>query len=172
MLEMDRGARRRVTAPERAEVAEIRSVPAGTGNREENEGGSCLPASPGASGTRAGRPRRPTPGTSAPARVGDRLPRLFSLFPLAIFLVSIFGLLIEDDQRRQEVVTFLVDNFRLSTVGSVRLDEAVAGLTSPTSALGLIAVLGLLWASSGMMAAIRIALTSVWSAEPRQAVAR
>jgi membrane protein len=94
---------------------------------------------------------------------------LFSLFPLAIFLVSIFGLLIENDERREEVVTFLVDNLRLSTAGSVRLDEAVAGLTSPTSALGLIALLGLLWAATGMMATIRIALTGVWGAEHRQA---
>jgi len=94
---------------------------------------------------------------------------LFSLFPLAIFLVSIFGLLIDNDERRDEIITWLVDNVRLSAAGSVRLDEAAAGLTSPTSALGLIALLGVLWAASGMMAAIRIALTNVWGAERRRA---
>jgi len=94
---------------------------------------------------------------------------LFSLFPLAIFLVAIFGLLIENDERRDEIITWLVDNLRLSAAGSVRLDEAVAGLASPTSALGLIALLGVFWAASGMMAAIRIALTSIWEAERRQA---
>ena len=94
---------------------------------------------------------------------------LFSLFPLAIFLVSIFGLLIENDERRDEIITWLVENLRLSPEGSVRLDEAVAGLASPTSALGLIALLGVLWAASGMMAAIRIALTSVWGTERMQA---
>ena len=76
---------------------------------------------------------------------------LFSLFPLAIFLVSIFGLLIENDgasrrdrhlDRRQPAPL---------AAGSVRLDEAVAGLGEPTSAVGLIALLGVLWAASGMM---------------------
>lgn len=94
---------------------------------------------------------------------------LFSLFPLGIFLVSIFGLLIENAERRDEIVSWLVENLRLSDAGSVRLDEAVAGLASPTSALGLIALLGVFWAASGMMAAIRIALTSVWGAERRRA---
>ncbi len=67
---------------------------------------------------------------------------LFSLFPLAIFLVSIFGLLIENDERRNEIVTWIVDNLLLSTEGSVRLDEAVAGVATPTSALGLVALAG------------------------------
>jgi uncharacterized BrkB/YihY/UPF0761 family membrane protein len=47
---------------------------------------------------------------------------LFSLFPLAIFLVSIFGLLIENDDRRNEIVTWAVDHLRLSPDGSVRLE--------------------------------------------------
>ena len=94
---------------------------------------------------------------------------LFSLFPLAIFLISIFGLLIENDERRNEIVTWIVDNLLLSPEGSVRLDEAVAGLATPTSALGLVALLGVLWGASGMMAAIRVALTNVWGTERRQA---
>lgn len=94
---------------------------------------------------------------------------LFSLFPLAIFLVSAFGLLIQDDERRDDVVTWLVDNLLLSPDGSTRLDQAVAGLDDPSSALGLVAVVGVLWGASGMMAAIRIALTNVWGAERRQA---
>ena len=57
---------------------------------------------------------------------------LFSLFPLGIFLVSIFGLLIENAERRDEIVSWLVENLRLSDAGSVRLDEAVAGRASPT----------------------------------------
>jgi membrane protein len=95
---------------------------------------------------------------------------LFSLFPAAIFFISIFGLLIEDDERRDRIVTWIVDNLRISPEGSVRIDEAVAGLATPTSALGLIALIGVLWAASGMMAAIRIALTNVWGAERRQAL--
>lgn len=94
---------------------------------------------------------------------------LFSLLPLAIFMASLFGLLIENAERRNELVTWLVDRLSLSQAGSVRLDEAVAGLASPSSALGLLALVGVFWAASGMMAAIRIALTSLWGAERRQA---
>lgn len=94
---------------------------------------------------------------------------LFSLFPLAIFMASLFGQLIENAERRDELVTWLVDRLSLSPAGSVRLDKAVAGLASPSSALGLLALVGVFWASSGMMAAIRIALTSLWGAERRQA---
>jgi membrane protein len=94
---------------------------------------------------------------------------LFSLIPLGIFLVSIFGLLIQNDARRDEIVTWVVDHLHLSAEGSVRLDEAVQGTGSPLSALGLVALLGVLWAASGMMAAIRIALTNVWGAERRVA---
>lgn len=94
---------------------------------------------------------------------------LFSLFPLAIFMASLFGLLIENAERRDELVTWLVDHLSLSQAGSVRLDEAVAGLATPSSALGLLALVGVFWAASGMMAAIRIALTSLWGAERRQA---
>ena len=90
---------------------------------------------------------------------------LFSLFPLAIFLVSIFGLLIQNDDRRDEIVTWVVDNLLLSPEGSVRLEEAISGLGQPISAVGLVALLGVLWAASGMMGSIRVALTSIWGAE-------
>jgi uncharacterized BrkB/YihY/UPF0761 family membrane protein len=94
---------------------------------------------------------------------------LFSLFPLAIFLVSIFGLLIENAERRDELVTWVVERFHLSEAGSVRLDEAIAGLASPSSALGLIALVAVFWGASRMMAAIRVALTSLWGTERRNA---
>jgi membrane protein len=94
---------------------------------------------------------------------------LFSLFPLAIFLVSVFGLLIQNDERRDDIVRWLVDNLFLSPEGSVRLDQAVEGLDDPPSALGLVALVGVLWGVSGMMSAIRVALTNVWGAERRVA---
>jgi len=94
---------------------------------------------------------------------------LFSIVPLAIFLVSFFGILIQNDERREEIVAWLVDNLLLSPEGSVRLDEAVSGLGQPVSAVGLVALLGVLWGASGMMGSMRVALTSIWGAERRQA---
>ncbi|HXV34498.1 MAG TPA: YihY/virulence factor BrkB family protein [Gaiellaceae bacterium] len=94
---------------------------------------------------------------------------LFSIFPLAIFFASLFGVLIENDERREELVTWIVDHLSLSEAGSDNLDAAVQGLATPSSAVGLVAFLGVLWAASGMMASIRIALTSLWGAQRRQA---
>jgi membrane protein len=94
---------------------------------------------------------------------------LFSLVPLAIFLVSIFGLLIQNAQRRDEIVTWIVDNLLLSPEGSVRLDEAISGLGQPLSAVGLVALIGVLWAASGMMGSLRVALTNIWGTERRRA---
>jgi membrane protein len=94
---------------------------------------------------------------------------LFSLFPLGIFLVSIFGLLIENAERRDELVTWVVERLHLSEAGSASLDEAIAGLATPSSALGLIALLAVFWGASGLMGAIRIALTSLWGTERREA---
>jgi membrane protein len=95
---------------------------------------------------------------------------LFSLFPLGIFLVSIFGLLIHNEERRDRIVTWIVDNLLLSADGSARLDQAVAGLDNPSSALGVVAVLAVLWGASGMMSAIRIALPNGWGGPRRRAV--
>lgn len=94
---------------------------------------------------------------------------LFSIVPLAIFLVSFFGLLIQNAERREELVTWIVDNLLLSPEGSVRLDEAIAGLGTPLSAVGLVALLGVLWGASGMMGSMRVALTSIWGSERRRA---
>jgi membrane protein len=94
---------------------------------------------------------------------------LFSLFPLGIFLVSIFGLVIENAERRDELVGWVVERLHLSEAGSESLDQAVSGLAQPSSVLGLIALLGVFWGASGMMAATRIALTSLWGTDRRQA---
>jgi hypothetical protein len=56
----------------------------------------------------------------------------FSLFPLGIFLVSIFSLMIQNAEPRHQIVTWLVDDLLLSPEGSVRLNEAVNdGLAIP-----------------------------------------
>jgi Virulence factor BrkB len=93
----------------------------GSARGKENQAGRCPPAS-GVSGKPAERPR-PYSRNLCPqlaAAIAYRV--LFSLFPLAIFLVSIFGLLIENDDRRNEIVTWAVDHLRLSPDGSVRLE--------------------------------------------------
>lgn len=97
---------------------------------------------------------------------------LFSLFPLAIFLIAILGLVLQDDARREQVTTWLLDNLPLSEEAGLDVADAVSGLASPFSIAGLVALIGLLWAASGMMAAIRAALSNIWSGEPKRSIVR
>jgi membrane protein len=83
---------------------------------------------------------------------------LFSLFPLTIVLVSIFGLILQDDELRQSVIDELIDFLPVSEEGQADVESSIEGLASPLSAIGLISLVALLWGASGMMAAIRIGL--------------
>ena len=83
---------------------------------------------------------------------------LFSLFPLTIVLVSIFGLILQDDELRQDVIDELVAFLPVSEEGEADVERSIEGIASPLSAIGLISLVALLWGASGMMAAIRIGL--------------
>jgi membrane protein len=83
---------------------------------------------------------------------------LFSLFPLTIVLVSIFGLVLQDDELRQSVIDELIDFLPVSEEGQADVESSIEGIASPLSAIGLVSLVALLWGASGMMAAIRIGL--------------
>ena len=93
---------------------------------------------------------------------------LFSLFPLTIFLVSIFGLVLQDDELRADVIEELVDFLPVSEEGQVDIESSIEGLASPLSAIGLISLIALLWGASGMMAAIRIGLEEAMKIDRRR----
>src|SRR5262249_48602862 len=83
---------------------------------------------------------------------------LFSLFPLTIALVSIFGLVLQDDELRQRVINELVDILPVSTSGQDSIQHSIEQIASPLSAIGLISLVALIWGASGMMASIRLGL--------------
>jgi membrane protein len=80
---------------------------------------------------------------------------LFSIAPLAIVLVSIFGLVLQDDSVRQDVVNTIVDALPVSAAGRQDVERAVTDVATPASAAGLVSLLVFTWAASGMMTAIR-----------------
>lgn len=90
---------------------------------------------------------------------------LFSLFPLAILLVAVLGLVLRDESLRQQVVDFLLRRVPLSPRGRSDLERLITGVTGGSSALGLLGLLGLAWSASGMMAALRAALNAAWGLE-------
>jgi membrane protein len=99
----------------------------------------------------------------------DRCPRdaaaiayrvLFSVGPLAIVLVSIFGLVLQDDGVRRQVVDAIVRALPLSAAGRKDVEDAITTIATPASAAGLISLLLFAWTASGMMTAIRQGLES------------
>ena len=80
---------------------------------------------------------------------------LFSIAPLAIVLVSIFGLVLQDDSVRRDVVDTIVDALPVSAAGRHDVEDAITAIATPASAAGLVSLLVFAWAASGMMTAIR-----------------
>jgi membrane protein len=87
---------------------------------------------------------------------------LFSIFPLAIVLAGIFGIVVDATGVQADVVDAIVRNVPLSADGAARLRRLLEQSTGGLSALGLIGVVGLVYAASGMMASIRLALNEAW----------
>ena len=97
---------------------------------------------------------------------------LFSLFPLTIFLVSIFGLVLQDDELRQTVIDELVDILPVSESGQTDVAESIEGIATPLSAIGFISLIALFWGASGMMASIRIGLEAALKVDRGRPAAR
>jgi len=83
---------------------------------------------------------------------------LFSLAPLAIVLVSVFGLVLQDTELKQDVTDKIVSVLPVDASGSARVERAISDIATPASAAGLVSLLVFLWAATGMMGAIRSGL--------------
>jgi membrane protein len=80
---------------------------------------------------------------------------LFSIVPLAIVLVSIFGLVLQDDQVRKDVLNAIVDFLPVTAAGKKDVEKALNSIATPASAAGLVSFAVFAWAAVGMMTAIR-----------------
>jgi membrane protein len=83
---------------------------------------------------------------------------LFSLVPLSIVLVAIFGLVLRNDGLRTDVIRQIVDALPLSQSGSADVTRQIEKLASPATAFGLFSLLIFGWAATGMMASLRAGL--------------
>jgi membrane protein len=91
---------------------------------------------------------------------------LFSLVPLSIVLVSIVGIFLRDEARRQDVIDEIVSHLPFTESGTSSVEDAITHLASPTSAFGLVSLLIFFWASSGMMGAVRTGLEAALRVAP------
>ena len=97
---------------------------------------------------------------------------LFSIAPLVIVLVSIFGLVLQDDSVRQDVVNAIVDVLPVSAAGRKDVEDAVTAIATPASAAGLISLLVFAWAATGMMTALRKGLESAMGVTESRPIVR
>jgi membrane protein len=97
---------------------------------------------------------------------------LFSLAPLAIVLVSVFGLVLQNDELKQDVTDKIVSVLPVDASGSARVERAISNIASPASAAGLVSLLVFLWAATGMMGAIRSGLQSAIAPDDHRPLVR
>ena len=97
---------------------------------------------------------------------------LFSLFPLAIALVSVFGLVLQDDELRQQVINEVTDLLPGEQSGQGNIQQSIDQIATPLSAIGLISLVALLWGASGMMASIRLGLEAAMKVDRGRPAAR
>lgn len=85
---------------------------------------------------------------------------LFSLVPLVALVVSVLDLLLPSELRK-DVVDWLFHRLPGQTLKSA-VNQSLAHPGTAGPLVAVVALVGLLWAASGMMASIRTALRVVW----------
>lgn len=97
---------------------------------------------------------------------------LFSLAPLAIVLVAIFGIVLQDDDLRERVIADIVDALPLSDQGTADVTAAIEKIATPVNVLGVVSLVVFAWAASGMMGALRLGLEAAMRVERSRPIAR
>jgi membrane protein len=92
---------------------------------------------------------------------------LFALAPLTVALVSVFGLLLQNEELQHDVINKVVSTLPVNTED---VTKAIENIATPASAAGLISLLVLVWAASGMMTAIRFGLERTMSVKEDRGV--
>lgn len=98
---------------------------------------------------------------------------LFSILPLAIFIVSIFGLVLSSNDLRNAIVDRVLETVPLTqTEGRSAVIDAldnVKRVSGPVAALGLI---GTLFTASSVFASIRKSLNTIWKVQEQRPFAQ
>lgn len=93
---------------------------------------------------------------------------LFSLAPLTVALVSVVGLLLQNQELKDDVINKIVS---VLPVRGESVTKAIDNIATPASAVGLVSLLVLVWAASGMMTSIRFGLERTMDIEEDRGVA-
>jgi membrane protein len=92
---------------------------------------------------------------------------IFSLVPFLAVLLTVLELVLPDSAH-DRVVEWLVTAIPLPIDVSTSVEGAIRQAGTPASVAGAIALIGFVWAASGMMGALRLAFRAVWGNEPNR----
>lgn len=91
---------------------------------------------------------------------------LFSLFPLLIFMVSIFGIFLQSGSLQEDLIEDVLEFIPLtSDEGRDEVREAIGAIAGISIPLSIVGLLGLAWSASAMFGAIRTSLNIAWDIE-------
>lgn len=89
---------------------------------------------------------------------------LFSVFPAAIVLAAVAGVILDDQQAREDVIDFLFRELPLSddTQGRSDIESLIKGVTRNSGTLGVIGIVGLLISTSALFSSARNAIDAIF----------
>jgi membrane protein len=92
---------------------------------------------------------------------------LLSLFPLALFAVSVAGFIFTDPEDQEAVVDALLDLLPFEEEGQARdeVEKIIDTIVQDRGALGIIGLVGVAWSASAMFGAMRAGLNRVFHAQ-------
>lgn len=93
---------------------------------------------------------------------------LLSVFPLVILVVSIFGLIVDEQSVRDQVVQAVSTYIPLTPGGQHSLQQLIMRMQGASAAVGLFGLVGVVISASGMMTSTRRALTRAWDTDDRR----
>ena len=97
---------------------------------------------------------------------------LFSSVPLAVVLVSAFGILLGNEAIRDAVVNTIVNALPANAANRANVADAITAIVPPPGLLGLVTLGVFVWTASGMMAAIRSGLEVATHAQRGRPIVR
>jgi membrane protein len=88
---------------------------------------------------------------------------LFSIVPLGILAFSIFGLVLRNDDRRHELVDYVLDQLPLSqTEGRQDVEDLLNNVQQASGTIAIVGLIAAVWTASAVFSSVRQALNNVW----------
>ncbi len=98
---------------------------------------------------------------------------VFSLFPMLLFLVAVFGIIVRDPQLQVRVVNDIMKQIPQALKFRSEVEKIISGVANPQSGLvGVFGLIGLAWTASGMFGALRRALNNAFDVESSRGFVR